>query len=290
MARIAKSGLEYFPLDIDFFQDIRIRKLIKRKGGKAVTVYTLLLCLIYKNGYYMQWDEELPFIGSEMSGYEEAYVAEVIDTCLSLGLFDKTLYETEQVLTSKGIQERYCNIQRLNKRMSRIDEYCLLELPKEKSTRKAKSKQGKPVKCQVTPKPPIPETPPQGAEPIQELEPAPTPQPQPVVPTPPAQGDDAEWLTEFFANNNSENLKLLCKNFGLERGDIARLRSLADEVVAEWGLSRTAHRDYSDWSRHLISCMRIKNRESQPKQKPSTGPARPPKSSDYGSGFGGKDI
>lgn len=50
MARIAKSGLEYFPFDIDFFQDIRIRKLIKRQGGKAVTVYALLLCLIYKNG------------------------------------------------------------------------------------------------------------------------------------------------------------------------------------------------------------------------------------------------
>lgn len=48
MARIAKSGLEYFPFDIDFFQDIRIRKLIKRQGGKAVTVYALLLCLIYK--------------------------------------------------------------------------------------------------------------------------------------------------------------------------------------------------------------------------------------------------
>ena len=54
MARIAKSGLEYFPFDIDFFQDIRIRKFIKRQGGKAVTVYALLLCLIYKNGYFMQ--------------------------------------------------------------------------------------------------------------------------------------------------------------------------------------------------------------------------------------------
>lgn len=107
MARIAKSGLEYFPFDIDFFQDIRIRKLIKRQGGKAVTVYALLLCLIYKNGYFMQWDDELPFIGSEMSGFEEAYVLEVIKTCLTLGLFDKNMYDTEQVLTSKGIQVRY---------------------------------------------------------------------------------------------------------------------------------------------------------------------------------------
>ncbi len=75
----------------------------------------------------MQWDDELPFIGSEMSGFEEAYVSEVIKTCLTLGLFDKNMYDTEQVLTSKGIQVRYCNIQRLNKRMSRIDKYSLLD-------------------------------------------------------------------------------------------------------------------------------------------------------------------
>ena len=53
MGRLAKKGLEYFPMDIDMFQDIRIRKLIKYQGGAAVSVYTLLLCLIYKDGYYM---------------------------------------------------------------------------------------------------------------------------------------------------------------------------------------------------------------------------------------------
>lgn len=100
MARIAKSGLEYFPMDIDFFQDIKVRKLIKRQGGKAVTVYALLLCLIYKNGYYMQWDDELPFIGSESTGFDEAYVSEVIKTCLTLGLFNKKLFDNEQILTS----------------------------------------------------------------------------------------------------------------------------------------------------------------------------------------------
>lgn len=194
MARIAKSGLEYFPFDIDFFQDIRIRKLIKRQGGKAVTVYALLLCLIYKNGYYMQWDDELPFIGSEMSGFDEAYVSEVIKTCLSLGLFDKNMYDTEQVLTSKGIQVRYCNIQRLNKRMSRIDRYSLIEeltktslieeLTKTSSTRN-RNKQAKPAKP-ASPKPAV----------------APQPEPlRPAVPQPPTTGTNAEWLTEFFADN-----------------------------------------------------------------------------------------
>ena len=69
MARTFKKGLDYFPLDIDIFNDLKIRKLIKYQGGKAITVYALLLCNIYKSGYYMKWDKELPFICSELTGY-----------------------------------------------------------------------------------------------------------------------------------------------------------------------------------------------------------------------------
>lgn len=272
MARIAKSGLEYFPFDIDFFQDIRIRKLIKRQGGKAVTVYALLLCLIYKNGYYMQWDEELPFIGSEMSGFDEAYVSEVITTCLALGLFDKELFDNQQVLTSKGIQVRYCNIQRLNKRMSRIDEYSLLDLPTKsasssKTKKSAKTSKTKPA---VTPQPETPAS-----------------RPSPKTLAKP-NGSNAEWLNEFFAPNHEENLQLLCKNFGLGYGDTKKLRALAEAVVAEWELSNVEHRDYSDWSRHLISSMRIKNRDTQPTNNQPSAPA--PSDYSFGGGFGGQDV
>ena len=268
MARIAKSGLEYFPFDIDFFQDIRIRKLIKRQGGKAVTVYALLLCLIYKNGYYMRWDNELPFICSETTGFDEAYISEVIKTCLSLGLFDKALYESEDILTSKGIQVRYCNIQRLNKRMARIEKYSLLEEPQRDQA------------TSVTPKP--------KADKGRRRTPPAAPKDPATVSDP---EDNAKWLERFFDPSQRNNHDLLCKNFGLGYGETGHLRALADAVVAEWELSHTKHRDYSDWSRHLISAMRIKNQNatSSPKDKPlqSTPPA-----SDYSfkGGFGGQDI
>ena len=126
MARTAKQGLGYFPFDIDFFQDLRIRKLIKYQGGKAITVYALLLCLIYKDGYYIRWDEELPFIISEQTGYDEAYIREVIQCCLNIGLFAKELYKAEGVLTSKGIQVRYMNINRLCKRVATVTVYNLI--------------------------------------------------------------------------------------------------------------------------------------------------------------------
>lgn len=122
MGRNRKTGLDYFPFDIDTFQDIKIRKLIKYQSGKAVTVYALLLCLIYKGGYYMRWDEELPFIISEQTGFEEAYIQEVIKSCMVLGLFSKELFDKERVLTSKGIQERYRDIcKQLNRKCDFVE-------------------------------------------------------------------------------------------------------------------------------------------------------------------------
>ena len=126
MARTIKKGLDYFPFDVDFFQDIRIRKLIKYQGGKAITVYALLLCNIYRNGYYAEWDKELPFIISEQSGYTEAYIQEVIDCCLSIGLLSKDLFDSAKILTSKGIQERYRRICTASRRNVVISDYSLL--------------------------------------------------------------------------------------------------------------------------------------------------------------------
>lgn len=149
MARPNKEGLDYFPFDTNLFQDIRIRKLIKYQSGKAVTVYALLLCIIYKDGYYMRWDKELPFIISEQTGFEEAYVLEVINSCLKLGLFSNELYTSDGILTSRGIQERYKKICDLCRRKSEISEFSLIsseEIPissEEKPINSAKSTQSK---------------------------------------------------------------------------------------------------------------------------------------------------
>ena len=273
MARIAKAGLEYFPFDIDFFQDIRIRKLIKRQGGKAVTVYTLLLCLIYKHGYYIQWDNELPFIGSEMSGFEEAYISEVLNACLALGLFNKNLFKKHQVLTSKSIQVRYCNIQRLSKRKKLIDKYSLLEDSQPVSTELPPDEANNPSEKTDRPE--------ANAEPITS---------QPEAPTS-KQEDNAKWLKEFFGENNKENLQLLCKNFGLPPNSIGRLHTLAEAVITEWELSHTPHRDYNDWSRHLISSMRIKLR-NEVKDNPNADNTSAAEKSDYtfNGGFGSIDT
>lgn len=141
MGQNKRRGLDFYLLDVDMFQDLRIRKLIKYQGGKAVTVYTLLLCLIYKGGYYTRWDKELPFIISEQTGFEEVYISEVIKSCLSLGLFSCELYRSHGILTSKSIQIRYMEICELCRRKSEIDEFSLVFEEKNKS----QSKEEEPV-------------------------------------------------------------------------------------------------------------------------------------------------
>ena len=144
MGRRVKKGLDYFPLDVDFFQDIKIRKLIRCQGGKALTVYIALLCNIYKEeGYYIRWDNDLPFIISEQTGYEDGYVHEVLRNCVALGLFDKALFESEKIYTSRSIQERYREICGSSKRRSGIEEYCLLSEDGEENEASDPKKKGK---------------------------------------------------------------------------------------------------------------------------------------------------
>ena len=147
-----RKGLSYFPFDIDFFQDLKIRKLIRCQGGKAVTVYALLLCFIYKSGYYIRWDEELPFAISEQTGYDEAYIREVIKSCVTLGLFSRELFENEGVLTSRGIQERYAEICELSRRVYVIEQFNLISEQKEEvsAQKKAISVQKNDINVQKT--------------------------------------------------------------------------------------------------------------------------------------------
>lgn len=72
---------------------------------------------------------------------------------------------------------------------------------------------------------------------------------------------DAAYLQQFFSPRRKGSLDTLCKSLGFKTPDFARLRSLADMVIAEWKLSETVHDSFSDWSRHLISTMRIKNKD-----------------------------
>lgn len=130
MGRNTKKGLEYYPMDVDIVSDIKIRKLIKYHGGQALTVYTLLLCHIYKSGYFIHWDEDIPFVLSEQTGFDEEYIEKVVGYCITVGLFSEQLYNHDKVLTSKAIQERYSFICKQANRKIQIKEFSLISSDK----------------------------------------------------------------------------------------------------------------------------------------------------------------
>jgi hypothetical protein len=127
MANKPRTGLSYFPLDVHIFSDIKVRKLMRQQGSDAISVYVCLLASIYRDGYYVRVDKDLPFIISELTGYKEVYILEVIKSCLSVELFSSDLYERESILTSRGIQRRYAEISALMRHKVQVTKYSLLD-------------------------------------------------------------------------------------------------------------------------------------------------------------------
>jgi hypothetical protein len=108
MARPKKQGIDYFPLDVNFFSDVKIRKIARACGSQSTSILICLLCNIYKdNGYYILWDEDLPFVIADSVGVSEGAVKEVILKAIQVDFFDKDIYEKYKVLTSHGIQSRF---------------------------------------------------------------------------------------------------------------------------------------------------------------------------------------
>ena len=59
MARPEKQGLDYFPFDIDFFEDEKTEAISGEFGIKGEIAIIKLLCAVYRNGYFIQWNEML---------------------------------------------------------------------------------------------------------------------------------------------------------------------------------------------------------------------------------------
>lgn len=124
--RQGKKGLEFFPFDVNFFNDIKIKKLIRNQGARSVSIYIYLLSAIYENGYFLKWDKDLPFFISETINCKENYIIDVVKYCIHIELFDKELFELNSILSSLSIQNRYTEICLNAKRKSRVKEFSLL--------------------------------------------------------------------------------------------------------------------------------------------------------------------
>jgi hypothetical protein len=107
MGRKRKSGLDVCPFDVNMLSDVRMRRLIRLHQGDAIAVYMAALCLIYRDGYYVEYDDDSRFKLSEQTGVSEATVDAVIADAVACGLFDSDVFASARVLTSQEIQDTY---------------------------------------------------------------------------------------------------------------------------------------------------------------------------------------
>lgn len=129
MARPLKQGLDYFPLDTDFLQDIKIRRLIRACGSSAIPMLIGLLVNIYRgDGYYLRWDSDMTFLISDEVGISEGAAQEFINKAVQVGFFDKKLYEEKSILTSAGIQRRFFEITERRKSVFYDDTLLLIDV------------------------------------------------------------------------------------------------------------------------------------------------------------------
>lgn len=129
MARPLSRGIEYYPLDVDFLNDLKIKKIMKSCGPNSIAIIILLLGNIYGDeGYFMKWDEDVCFLVADAVGAKEVYVKEVLKKCLQVDLFSSELFEKFKIITSKGIQKRFFEITRRRKRENIINEYLLVNV------------------------------------------------------------------------------------------------------------------------------------------------------------------
>lgn len=128
MARPLKLGLDYFPLDVNFFSDTKISRLRAKFGNNAVMVYLNLLCRIYEHGFYIDYDEDLILDISDTLNITENYTRQVIEHLLSRSMLDSKLAVSVKILTAASIQRRYQEIKKRSKSVVKVYEpYWLLK-------------------------------------------------------------------------------------------------------------------------------------------------------------------
>ena len=113
MARPTKKGLDYFPFDVDFFEDEKIAAISGEFGLKGEIVAVKLLCAIYRNGYFILWSDMLRLkILRDLPGVSPDLLDKIVNRLVRWEFFDKALFDSVGVLTSRGIQKRYLSVAR----------------------------------------------------------------------------------------------------------------------------------------------------------------------------------
>jgi len=130
-----KIGLDYFPFDVDFFDDDKILFTSARFGIKGENIAIRLLCKIYSEGYFYRFgeDEALLFAKRVGDNCQYSFVNDVVHELVKRGFFNKSIFDRFKILTSSGIQKRYFEASERRKKVEIYEQLLLIDVEKFKN-------------------------------------------------------------------------------------------------------------------------------------------------------------
>ena len=115
---IAYDGINYFPIGVNFMEENAMEVIEAKYGIKGPAIVLKLLCKIYKEGYFIRWDEEQCLIFANKAGREvqAAEVQGIIEILFIKGILDRNSYLENGILTSESIQKVWLEATKRRKR------------------------------------------------------------------------------------------------------------------------------------------------------------------------------
>ncbi|MCM0384524.1 DUF4373 domain-containing protein [Bacteroides fragilis] len=115
---IAYDGINYFPIGVNFMEENAMEVIEAKYGIKGSAIVLKLLCKIYKEGYFIRWDEEqcLIFVNKAGREVQAAEVQGIIEILFIKGILDRNSYLENGILTSESIQKVWLEATKRRKR------------------------------------------------------------------------------------------------------------------------------------------------------------------------------
>ena len=121
------NGINYFPLNVHL--DDKFELIEAEFGLKGFAIVVKLFQKIYgQQGYYCEWTEDVALLFGKNVGLGGDAVSEIVRAAIKRGIFDSELYDKYQILTSRGIQERYFEAVSRRKEVEVRKEYLLIKV------------------------------------------------------------------------------------------------------------------------------------------------------------------
>ena len=138
------DGINYFPIGVNFMEENAMEVIEAKYGIKGPAIVLKLLCKIYKEGYYIRWDEEQCLIFANKAGREvqATEVQGIIEILFIKGIMDRNSYLENGILTSESIQKVWMEATKRRKR--ELSELPYLMVKPEKENDKPEKESGKP--------------------------------------------------------------------------------------------------------------------------------------------------